>query len=236
MRKYMDEDDGDKKKKISIKKYKEEHDNRKFWQFRPILTLNNCCTKSLLKALEGLYIYYYYSIINDEKITFDPGYIYQSQHLIIYFKYLEIIENLSRCYANFEYENLIYDINPYTLINKDNCSLKSVIPIYEEICARFTIPKFNSIEDLNYPFNITKSIDEFYNEYNTLIKESKSKLEPDAKQKLKPPKNIYWVKNDNKYKCYYCDKTYNNVHWWLCDHLEKIHKVKISVKEAREYM
>jgi len=241
MRKYMETINKD-----SIKKDKEEPENRKFWQFRPIFIGFNCCTKSLLKALEGLYIYYYYSIIND-KIEFDTDNI-EHTHLA-YFEYLEIKKHLSKCYAKFEYEDLIYDVNPYTLISR-GFNLNNFIHIYKEICERPSMPKFKSTDDLIYQYIITKPINEFYNDLKNEFKNPESKQDKnqdenqDKNSDSEPhprKKNIYWVKGKTPeskviYKCYYCDKTYNNVHWWLCDHLEKIHKVKISVKEAREYM
>jgi hypothetical protein len=76
MRKYMDNN------KVSVIIDKDLHESNKFWQIRTLFIGFNCCTKSLLKALEGLYIYYYYSVINEEdiEITFNSNYI-DPEHL-----------------------------------------------------------------------------------------------------------------------------------------------------------
>jgi hypothetical protein len=67
---------------INIIEDKEKAEDKKLWQFRILFAGLNCCSKSLLKSLEGLYIYYYYSILNDEDITFKPANITDNE---IYF-------------------------------------------------------------------------------------------------------------------------------------------------------
>ena len=229
MRKYMQDE------KISLEDDKNKSYDKKYWQFRPIFIGNNCCTKSLLKALEGLYIYYYYSILNDEIIEFKPENI--NPDINAYFKYLDICNHLSKSYSQFDYEDLIYDVNPYTLITNDS-KLKQYEHIYKEICELKSMPKFDSIDKLIYQCIIEKTVDEFYSDFLRIFRQIEPKKE-EIKIVSKP--NIYWIKGNDRnseilYKCYYCDKTYKNVHWWLCEHLEKNHNVIISVKEARNFL
>ena len=217
--------------KINIKEEKEKSDDEKFWQFRPIFIGINCCTKSLLKALEGLYIYYYYSILNDEEIYFDPERITQLQYK--YFQYLDICNHLSKCYTPFEYNDLLYDINPYTLIKKD-AKLGEIIHIYKEICQRVSIPKFKSLDKLNFQYFKQKTVDDFYNEFRDIT----PIINEDNYKEFKGCKNKYFIEiiPDKEYKCYYCEQRYTKVHWWLCDHLKNKHDIIITVKEARQYL
>ena len=134
---------------INIRDDREVADDRKLWQFKILFFSANCCTKSLLKSLECLYIYYYYSILNDEDIKFDP-----SKFTIIeneFFDKINILEHLNKCYTIFNYKDLIYDVNPYTLIKNDT-TLKQYLHIYKEICERPSIPKFENIEHLTFQY------------------------------------------------------------------------------------
>jgi hypothetical protein len=231
---------------INIKKDKETFEDKKFWQLRPIFIGFNCCTKPLLKALESLYIYYYYSIINDEETYIAPEYLIEEQwlHIKVYFEYIQITEHLSKCYTPFDYEDLIYDVNPYTLISKDTCNLKQYLHIYKDICDRISIPKFESFDKINFQYLIEKNAGDFYTEYHEFLR--KKNPNPDPPPPPPPPKGHFSIipkipvslpveKDKLKYKCTYCDKIYNNVHWWLCDHLKQHHDINITVKEAQEY-
>lgn len=237
---------------INIKKDKETFEDKKFWQLRPIFIGFNCCTKLFLKALEGLYIYYYYSIINSEETNFAPEYLFLRnwRHIKVYFEYIQIKEHLSKCYTPFEYEDLIYDVNPYTLISKDTCNLKQYLHIYKDICDRISIPKFESFDKINFQYLLEKNAGDFYTEYHKKFNEPDPEPKPDPP--IKPPKpqpkstghfiiipkipiSLPVEEDKLKYKCNYCDKVYNKVHWWLCDHLKQRHDINITVKEALEY-
>jgi hypothetical protein len=231
---------------INIKKDKETFEDKKFWQLRPIFIGFNCCTTLFLKALESLYIYYYYSIINDEETEFDPEYLFETQwqHIKVYFDYIQITEHLSKCYTPFDYEDLIYDVNPYTLISKDTCNLKQYLHIYKDICDRISIPKFESFDKINFQYLLEKNAGDFYTEYHEILKIINPN--PNPPPPPPPPKGHFIIipkipvslpvkKDKLKYKCKYCDKIYNNVHWWLCDHLKQRHDINITVKEAQEY-
>ena len=169
MRKYMQDE------KIIIEEDKHKSLDKKYWQFRPIFIGNNCCTKYLLKTLEGLYIYYYYSILNDEIIEFKPDNI--NVDINAYFKYLDICNHLSKSHSSFEYDDLIYDVNPYTLISNDS-NLKHFEHIYKEIYELPTIPKFESIDKLTYQCIIEKTVDEFYSEFLRIFRQ----IEPKKKK------------------------------------------------------
>ena len=189
------------------KKDKEENaDDKKFWQITPIFIGINCCTKHLLKALEGLYIYYYYSVLNDEEVDFKPNNITDEQ--LEYFKYLDICNHLSKCYTPFEYKDLIYDVNPYTLINKDpklKLNLKHFMHIYKEICDRISIPRFKSIFNLTFQY----------------IKQGKKYTEDDFAYKIIP---------DNLYMCIYCKKIYKFYNNHLHTHLIEKHNDKYNLE------
>lgn len=204
MRKYMTFND------INPSKEKSQQlsDNERFWQFRPIFIGYNCCTKALLKSLEGLYIYYYYSVLNDEDIEFKPSNITPNE--IIFFNKIGIIEHLYKCYSPFEYEDLIYDVNPYTLIKKDT-TLFQYKHIYKEICERTSIPKFNNIDNLTF---------QYIYEENIYIDDNNNDINIDAKHP------IYKIMPDNKYKCGYCNKEYENYTKHIYNHLLAKHKYK----------
>lgn len=218
--------------KINIIEDKEKSEDEKFWQFRPILICINCCTRTLLKALEGLYIYYYYSILNDEDISFDPEKITHLQYK--YFQYLDICNHLSKCYTPFDYHDLLYDINPYNLIIKKDANVKQIMHIYEEICQRSSIPKFKSFDKLNFQYFRQTTVDDFYNEFRDIT----PIINEDNRKDFKGGKNKYFIEviPDKEYKCYYCEKKYTKVHWWLCEHLKINHDINITVKEARQYL
>lgn len=230
MRKYMK---GDNKINIDtiLDDDKIKPDDKKCWQIKQLFHGVNCCTKSYLEALEGLYIYYYYSILNDEEIYFDPERITQLQYK--YFQYLDICNHLSKCYTPFEYNDLLYDINPYTLIKKD-AKLGEIIHIYKEICQRVSIPKFKSLDKLNFQYFKQKTVDDFYNEFRDIT----PIINEDNYKEFKGCKNKYFIEiiPDKEYKCYYCEQRYTKVHWWLCDHLKNKHDIIITVKEARQYL
>jgi len=143
MRKYM------KTYNINIIEDKEKAEDKKLWQFRILFAGLNCCSKSLLKSLEGLYIYYYYSILNDEDITFKPANITDKEKK--FFDKIGILEHLYKCYNPFTFEDLIYDVNPYTLIKKDQ-TLNQYMHIYKEICERPSIPKFEDTDHLTFQY------------------------------------------------------------------------------------
>ena len=196
-------------------------DDNKFWQIKPIFHGINCCTKSLLEALEGLYIYYYYSILNDKgPNNFKFNDITQEQ--IDYFKYLNIDIHLS----NFYKKPNNYYINPYSLIHKDTCDFKPYRHIYKQLCTQPFIPKFNSINDIVKGIVIIKSKEEFNNDFFT-----NDEL-PIIKLKVKQPeepKTDYYVKiNDKCYKCFYCDKEYKYLNNYLVKHLSKVHNITVS--------
>ncbi len=173
---------------INIKKDKETFEDKKFWQLRPIFIGFNCCTMLFLKALESLYIYYYYSIINDEETYIAPEYLIEEQwlHIKVYFEYIQITEHLSKCYTPFDYEDLIYDVNPYTLISKDTCNLKQYLHIYKDICDRISIPKFESFDKINFQYLIEKNAGDFYTEYHEFLR--KKNPNPDPPPPPPPPK------------------------------------------------
>ena len=181
--------------KFNIKEDKEKADDKKIWQFRILFFSANTCTRPLLKSLEGLYIYYYYSILNDEDITFNPSNITVKENE--FFDKIGILKYLSRCYTTFTFEDLIYDVNPYTLIKRgSSITLKQFLHIYKEICERKTIPKFEDIEHLSFQY--------FYEEPLYPCYESGS--------------------IDRPYKCKWCDRTYINYDWHLYQHLKTKHK------------
>jgi hypothetical protein len=156
MRKYM------KSNNFNIIEDKEKPEDKKLWQFRILFAGLNCCSKSLLKSLEGLYIYYYYSILNDEDITFKPANITDNE--IEFFNEIGILEHLYKCYNPFTIEDLIYDVNPYTLIKKDE-TLKQFLHIYKEICERPSIPKFEDTEHLTFQYWPQNDDFEYRHEY-----------------------------------------------------------------------
>jgi len=175
-------------------------DNEKFWQFRTLFIGYNCCSKSLLKSLEGLYIYYYYSVLNDEDIEFKPDSITRNE--LIFFDRIGIINHLSKCYTPFEYEDLIYDVNPYTLIKKDT-TLFQYMHIYKEICERVSIPKFMNIDNLTFQYI-------YENNENEIIHP------------------VYKIIPDNKYKCGYCNREYLNYTGHIYNHLVRNHSDKYN--------
>lgn len=190
MRKYMTSNN------IDIREERTLTEDRKLWQFKILFFSPNCCTKSLLKSLEGLYIYYYYSILNDkdEAITFNPLNVSVKENE--FFDKIGILKHLSGCYSPFTIEHLIYDVNPYTLIRKgENETLKQFIHIYKEICERPSIPKFEDTDHLTFQY--------FYEE---------------------PLYPCYEPGPSNRpYKCKWCDRTYINYDRRLYNHLITIH-------------
>ena len=188
MRKYMDNN------KVSVIIDRDLHESNKFWQIRTLFIGFNCCTKSLLKSLEGLYIYYYYSVINEEdiEITFNPNDI-DPEHL----KFFEELNIRKKLTYPFEYEDLKYDVNPYTLISKGN-NLKQYLHIYKEICERPSIPKFKSIQELT----------------TQIIKENNDYKDSDE---------IYTEMPDGRYKCKWCEKSYKFFNTSFHNHLLKNH-------------
>ena len=189
-------------KGISIKTDKDLHESDKFWQIRTLFIGHYCCTRKLLKALEGLYINYYYSIINeeDEEITFNPKNI-DPEHL----KFFEELNIRKKLTYQFEYKDLIYDVNPYTLISKGN-NLKQFLHIYEEICERRSIPKFETIQELTTQIIIEE------NDY-------------------KEPDEIYEETPEGHYKCIFCkdcgkEKIYKFFNTSFHNHLLKYHYEK----------
>ena len=188
MRKYMTSDE--------IKIDNDQAEDKKLWQFRILFIGHNCCSITELKLLEGLYIYYYYSILNDETITFKPLNITDKDKQ--FFDKIGIYEHLCKCYNPFTYEDLIYDVNPYTLIDNKNqgATLKQYEHIYKEICVRKSIPKFEDTNHLTFQY--------FYEE---------------------PVYPCYELGPiDRPYKCKWCVKTYINYDWHLHDHLITKHK------------
>lgn len=186
--------------KFNIKEEKEKADDKKLWQFKILFFSANSCTRPLLKSLEGLYIYYYYSILNDndEDITFNPLNITIKENE--FFDKIGILNHLSGCYEPFTYEDLIYDVNPYTLI-KRSTTLKQYEHIYKEICERKSIPKFEDTNHLTFQY--------FYEE-------------PEDPNNLYPCYELGPI--DRPYKCKWCVKTYINYDWHLHEHLITKHK------------
>lgn len=190
MRKYMTSNN------VDIKEEKTLTDDKKLWQFRILFFSSNCCSKSLLKSLEGLYIYYYYSILNDkdEAILFNPLNVSSKENE--FFDKIGILNHLSGCYLPFKIENLIYDVNPYTLIRKgENETLKQFLHIYKEICERQSIPEFEDTDHLTFQYFYEEPLFPCY-EFGTI---------------------------ERPYKCKYCDRTYINYDRHLYNHLTKIH-------------
>jgi hypothetical protein len=192
---------------INIIEDKEKAEDKKLWQFRILFAGLNCCSKSLLKSLEGLYIYYYYSILNDEDITFKPANITDIEKE--FFNKIGILEHLYKCYSPFTIDDLIYDVNPYTLIEKGNNSLNQYIHIYKEICERPSIPKFEDIDHLTFQYS---------------YEEPKSKFEPN--EHLYP---CYESGTSEKpYKCKWCVRSYVNYNGNLYNHLIEKHPTKYN--------
>jgi hypothetical protein len=180
--------------KFNIKEDKTLTDDKKLWQFRILFFGPNCCTKSLLKSLEGLYIYYYYSILNhkDEDIIFNPSNVSVKENE--FFNKIGILDYLYKCYSPFTIEDLIYDVNPYTLIRSD-ATLKQFIHIYKEICERPSIPKFEDIDHLTFQYSYEEPVYPCY--------ESGTPERP--------------------YKCKWCYRTYINYDRHLYNHLIRTH-------------
>ena len=198
MRKYMTSDE--------IKIDNDQAEDKKLWQFRILFIGHNCCSITELKLLEGLYIYYYYSILNDETITFKPLNITDKDKQ--FFDKIGIYEHLCKCYNPFTYEDLIYDVNPYTLIDNKNqgATLKQYEHIYKEICERKFIPIFEDIFHLTFQY--------FYDE---------PEPEPEPKKlDLYPCYEAGPI--DRPYKCKWCDKTYIGYNRNLYEHLITKHK------------
>ena len=187
MRKYMSSYN------INIKEDEIEKPHDKLWQFKTLFIGHNWCTRTLLKSLEGLYIYYYYSILNDEDIKFDPSNVSDKEKE--FFDEIRILDHLCKCYNDFTIEDLIYDVNPYTLIRSDT-TLKQFLHIYKEICERPSIPIFDDIEHLTYQY----------------IPDLRPELEPFEYPCYEPGPN-------GRYKCKWCIKSYLRYNRNLYDHL-----------------
>jgi len=199
---------------INEDRIKRPHD--KFWQFKTLFIGHEWCNRPLLKSLEGLYIYYYYSILNDEDIKFDPAIITDEEKE--FFDEIGILEHLYKCYKEFSFEELNYDVNPYTLIKKEE-TLKQYIHIYKDICERTHIPIFDDIEHLTYQY----------------IYDPESEPEPEPEPFEYP---CYEPGPNGRYKCKWCDKSYLRYNSNLYDHLiikhpERYNDTKDNFNRAR---
>jgi hypothetical protein len=209
MRKYMKNINKDNIDKI-LDDDKIKPDDMKCWQIKPIFHGVQCCSKTNLETLEGLYIYYYYSILNDKAPNnFKFNDITQDQ--IDYFNNLKMDELLSSFYK----KSIYFNINPFTLIHKDTCEFKPYRHIYKELCIQSMIIKFTSIEHLTKLIKIDKTI----NNITSIIKEPE----------IQEIKNNYYIKiNDKCYKCFYCDKQYKFLNNYLVKHLKNIHNITVN--------
>ena len=217
MRKYMK---GDNKINIDtiLDDDKIKPDDKKCWQIKQLFHGVNCCTKSYLEALEGLYIYYYYSILNDKAANnFKFNDITQEQ--IDYFKYLNIDEHLSSFYK----KTNNYYINPFSLIHKDTCDFKPYRHIYKIICSELINPNFKELK-------VIKTIDEFNIEFlNKDIEIIKQIPIIEIPPEIPESKSNYYIKiNDKCYKCFYCDKQYKFLNNYLVKHLKSVHNITIN--------
>jgi len=206
----------------ALEKEKLKEEDRRIWQIKVIFHGINSCTASYLEALEGLYIHYYYSIMNDRELTsfkFNDITDYQ----INYFNYINLNKHLSKN-ANFSYDkkHSYYNIRPYNFINKNNISLSLNRHIYKELCEQSFIPKFNSIEELTKVLIITNTKEEFNNNF---INKS---LE--VKEVVKEP-SIYITKIKDKYKCNHCVKRYKFINSKIITHYKEKHNITITIED-----
>lgn len=206
-------------------KNKKEED--RLWQIKVIFHGINCCTGSYLEALEGLYIHYYYSIMNDRELTsFRFNDITENQ--INYFNYLNLDKFLSKdVIFSYDKRYSYYNIRPYNFINKNNVSLSINKHIYKELCDQSFIPNFSSIEDLTRLLKVEKTKEEFNNEFisKTLISNEVVKEEKEIKEV------IYIKKDDNKYKCIYCNNKYMYINKKIITHMKEKHDIIITIED-----
>jgi hypothetical protein len=206
-----------------LEKDKNKDENEKLWQIKIIFHGINCCTPSYLETLQGLYIHYYYSIMNDREITsfrFNDITEYQ----INYFNYLNLDKVLKNGNFSYDKQYSYYNIRPYNFINKTNISLSINRHIYKELCDQPFIPKFNSIEDLTRVIIVSKDIEEFNNEF---IKKSVIIPNEEIQEKV-----IYINKTkDDKHKCIHCNKKYKFINNRFVEHFKEKHNIIITVDD-----
>ena len=216
-----------------IEKDKNKDEDDKIWQIKIIFHGINCCTPSYLEALQGLYIHYYYSIMNDREITsFRFNDITENQ--INYFNYLNLDKILCKD-VNFSYNKQYsyYNIRPYNFINKMNISIAINRHIYKELCDQPFIPKFSSIEDLTRLIKIEKTREEFNNDF---IKKSVISLDvkEELKEELKETRN-YIIKIKDKYKCIHCNKKYKYLNNRFVEHFKDTHNIIMTVDDLLKF-
>ncbi len=207
-----------------LEKDKNKNEDERLWQIKIIFHCINCCTLSYLEALQGLYIHYYYSIMNDREITsfrFNDITDYQ----INYFNYLNLDKILlNNCKFSYSDKYSYYNIRPYNFINKSNISISINRHIYKELCEQPFIPKFYTIEELTKLLTIEKTIEEF-----NIIRKSLIIPNEELKEKV-----IHIEKDvDNKYKCIHCNKKYTYLNSRIITHLKNKHNIEISIKELK---
>lgn len=108
----------------------------KYWNIYPIFEGLNVCSQQHLNTIEGIYIYYFYSILNDKAPSnFN---IISIENRDFYYK-IGFDQILSFIDKN------QYNINPWELINKNNIDCKTYNHIYNKLCKNQFIIKFNNI-------------------------------------------------------------------------------------------
>ena len=205
----------------ALEKDKSKDEDKRIWQIRIIFNGINCCTASYLETLEGLYIHYYYSIMNDRELTsfkFNDITDYQ----INYFNYLNLDKHLSKN-ANFSYDkkHSYYNIRPYYFINRNNISLTLNRHIYKELCQQSFIPKFSSIDELTKLLKIEKTKEEFSSDIIIISNQ---------KEEVKEP-SIYITKIKDKYKCNHCVKRYKFINSKIITHYKEKHNIIITIDD-----
>lgn len=203
-----------------IEKDKNKDDDDRLWQIKVIFHGINCCTISYLEALQGLYIHYYYSIMNDKEISsFRFNDITENQ--IKYFNYLKLDKVFNNCIFSYDKQYSYYNIRPYNFINKMNISISNNRHIYKELYELPFIPKFSSIEDLTKLLKMEKTKEEFNNEFLFIPKEEVNE--------------IYITKIKDKYKCIHCNKKYKYLNNRYVEHFKDIHNIIITIDDLLKF-
>lgn len=135
-----------------IYKYDKKSDKieiNKYWNISCIFEGCNICTQNHLNTIEGIYMYYFYSILNDKAPSnFNINYI-TNQPFYNKIGFKEILTFIRK------YQ---YNINPWELINKNNIEYNSYIHIYSKICKNQFILNFTT----NMPFHKCQLISNQY--------------------------------------------------------------------------
>lgn len=127
---------------------KKQPDDKKFWQIKVIHHLVQSCTQYTLGLLEGIYTYFYYSILNDCKISyFDYKNI--TLYQLGYLNEIGLTNKLMTLY-NYDISKTYHSINPYEFIfsSKYNIDFNEVCQYhYELICKNDYIPHFDYFDN-----------------------------------------------------------------------------------------